>query len=85
MGESGPHLEVAPHLLPMCVIFGFFFKKFRKLKTWWRKRDNIEESTSLAQWEKDYDLQERNTQGLFYEYLEMGTLLTVFKFYEYLK
>ena len=48
---------------------------FRKLKTWWRKRDNIEEPAGRTQWEKDYDLEVRNSQGLFYEYLEMGRYL----------
>lgn len=46
---------------------------YRKLKNWWRKRDNlIEEQEKLSQWEQDYDLVEQNPQGLFYEYLEMG-------------
>lgn len=46
---------------------------FRKLQSWWRRRDNIaEEIDNLPQWEHDYDLVETSQQGLFYEYLEMG-------------
>lgn len=45
----------------------------RKMKKWWRGRDNVrEEHSKMPQWELDYDLVETHQQGLFYEYLEMG-------------
>ena len=46
----------------------------RKLKNWWRRRQNIETSdlTEYTRWELDYDLTQYPVHGLFYEYLEMG-------------
>lgn len=43
-----------------------------KLKSWWRRRDNVTKDLSESpQWESDYDLVQTSQQGLFYEYLEM--------------
>lgn len=39
---------------------------------WYRTRSNVkEDSQSMSRWEQDYTLSEVDTQGLFYEYLEM--------------
>ena len=55
------------------TFLGILVFLFRKLQSWWRRRDNIaEEIDNLPQWEHDYDLVETSQQGLFYEYLEMG-------------
>lgn len=62
--------------------------EFRLLKNWWvsRKGRNHPESW-YSRWEQDHDLQTFGQFGLFYEYLEMGTVLLIFKknFSEYIQ
>lgn len=68
-------VDVAIHWIDFCAIIDLNGFLFRKLKNWWKSRDNIREDFSkMSQWERDYDLVETSEQGLFYEYLEMGKL-----------
>lgn len=51
---------------------GVSFYFHRKMKAWFhRKRTKLSTAVKLTRWEEDYQLIEN--EGLFQEYLEMGT------------
>ncbi len=56
--------------LVLCVLL-YVCRYFKKILKWFKHVEETDEDV-YARWEKDYDLVELPTHGLFFEYLELG-------------
>ena len=53
-------------------MYRLFYRYAKRIIAWW-KRDKQTEEDVFTRWEKDFELPPLSANGLFEEYLELGT------------